>query len=68
VFPTDPVTLADDGAVTAFQEKSNIERFGRTRFEDNPDRESVSRYQEPHTKVSGSHMTHQERFGSKKFN
>ena len=39
---TDPVTLADDGAVTAFQEKSNIERFGRTRFEDNPDRESVS--------------------------
>ena len=31
---TDPLTLADEGAVTAFQEKSNIERFGRTRFED----------------------------------
>jgi hypothetical protein len=42
VFLTDPVTLADDGAVTAFQEKSNIERFGRTRFEDNPSFESVS--------------------------
>ena len=39
---TDLLTLADEEAVTAFQEKSNIERFGRTRFEDNPSFESVS--------------------------
>ena len=39
---TDLSTLADGEAVTAFQEKSNTERFGRTRFEDKPNTESVS--------------------------